>query len=88
MTRGGKSIVWKQWKDAFNWDQSNFSLPLHERLTLAHIELDPASRMRNHLAEDVLDSKMLFMMQVSINSDQCFHTGKLATTRHHHTERI
>lgn len=63
MTRGGKSIVWKQWKDAFNWDQSNFSLPLHERLTLAHIELDPASRMRNHLAEDVLDSKMLFMMQ-------------------------
>ena len=63
---GGKSIVWRQWKDAFHWDQSRFSLPLHERLTLSHIELDPASRMRNHLAEDVLDKKMLFMMPVRI----------------------
>ncbi|XP_068735481.1 uncharacterized protein [Montipora capricornis] len=59
----GKSILWKQWKDAFNWNQSSFSLPLHERLTIAHFELDPASRMRNHLAEDVLDKKKLFMLQ-------------------------
>lgn len=40
------------------------SLPLHERLTTQHFELDPASKMRNHLAEEVLDDKMLFLMQV------------------------
>lgn len=28
-------------------------------------ELDPSSKMRNHLAENVLDSKMLFLMQVN-----------------------
>jgi hypothetical protein len=46
------------------WDQDNFSLPLHEKLTLDHFELDSAAKMRNHLAEDVLDNKMLFLMQV------------------------
>ncbi|RUA06955.1 MAG: hypothetical protein DSY43_00885 [Gammaproteobacteria bacterium] len=60
----GKPIMWKQFRDAFDWDQKNFSLPLHEKLTLLHFELDSASKMRNHLAEDVLDKKMLFLMQV------------------------
>ena len=54
-------------KDAFDWDQSNFSLPLHEALTPSHFELDSAARMRNHLAEDVLDKKMLFLMQVGVH---------------------
>ena len=63
----GESITWKQFRDAFQWDQANFSLPLHEKLTLLHFELDSASKMRNHLAEDVLDKKMLFLMQVNIS---------------------
>ena len=57
-------MTWQQFKDAFNWDQKSFSLPLHEKLTDQHFNLDPASKMRNHLAEDVLDDKMLFLMQV------------------------
>ena len=57
-------ITWQQFKDAYNWDQSNFSLPVHERLSEQHFELDSAAKMRNHLAEDVLDRKMLFLMQV------------------------
>jgi len=57
-------VTWQQFKDAFNWDQKSFSLPLHEKLTDQHFNLDPASKMRNHLAEDVLDDKMLFLMQV------------------------
>lgn len=61
----GKPITWKQFKEAFEWDQSSFSLPLHEKLTLQHFEMDSAGKMRNHLAEDVLDRKMLFLMQVS-----------------------
>ncbi|KAK2555828.1 hypothetical protein P5673_022469, partial [Acropora cervicornis] len=44
-------------------DQKSFSLPLHEKLTDQHFNLDPASKMRNHLAEDVLDDKMPFLMQ-------------------------
>ena len=64
----GKSVTWKMFKEAFNWDQSSCSLPLHERLTPLHFEMDPAARMRNHLAEDVLDNKMLFLMQVNINN--------------------
>ena len=57
-------MTWQQFKDAFQWDQKSFSLPLHEKLTDQHFNLDPASKMRNHLAEDVLDDKMLFLMQV------------------------
>ncbi|KAM7437563.1 hypothetical protein ABFA07_012832 [Porites harrisoni] len=59
----GKNVTWQYFKDAFNWDQKSFSLPLHEKLTDQHFNLDPASKMRNHLAEDVLDDKMLFLMQ-------------------------
>ena len=59
---------WSQFKTAFNWDQESFSLPLHEKLTQQHFELDPSSKMRNKLAEDVLDSKMLFFMQVTTRS--------------------
>jgi hypothetical protein len=62
----GKNITWQQFKDAFDWDQSNFSLPLHEKLTLEHFDLDSAAKMRNHLAEDVLDRKMLYLMKVKI----------------------
>ncbi|XP_044179618.1 uncharacterized protein LOC122961098 [Acropora millepora] len=59
----GKNVTWQQFKDAFQWDQKSFSLPIHEKLTDQHFNLDPASKMRNHLAEDVLDDKMLFLMQ-------------------------
>ena len=60
----GNSITWTQFKDAYIWDQSKFSLPVHEHLSEQHFELDSAAKMRNHLAEDVLDRKMLFLMEV------------------------
>ena len=62
----GKEITWTQFKSAFNCDQKTFSLPLHEKLTMQHFNLDSASKMRNRLAEDVLDTKMLFLMQVIV----------------------
>ena len=67
-----KNVTWQYFKDAFNWDQKSFSLPLHEKLTDQHFNLDPASKMRNHLAEDVLDDKMLFLMQVKDSSNLNF----------------
>ena len=62
----GKEITWTQFKSAFNWDQKTFSLSLHEKLTMQHFDLDSASKMWNRLAEDVLDTKMLFLMQVIV----------------------
>ena len=63
---GGKSIIWKQLRSGFDWDQQSFSLPLHEKLTIQHLNLDSPSIMRNKLAEDMIDAKMLFLMQVII----------------------
>ena len=57
-------MIFKFWKDAYEWDQTNHSLPLHERLTDAHFDLTPRSRMRNSLAEEVLDERMLYLMEV------------------------
>ena len=50
----------------YKFYQSCNSLPIHEKLTEQHLHLDPALRMRNHLAEDILDDKMLCLMKVSI----------------------
>ena len=35
----GKKITWNQFKSAFNWDQESFSLPIHEKLTVQHLDL-------------------------------------------------
>lgn len=39
-------------------------MSFHHKLTVEHFQLDPASKMRNHLAEDVLDRNMLALMKV------------------------
>ncbi|KAJ7370716.1 hypothetical protein OS493_030472 [Desmophyllum pertusum] len=59
----GKRLRGNYSKMPINWDQASCSLPVHEKLTTQHFQLDPASKMRNHLAEDVLDHKMLFLIQ-------------------------
>ena len=60
----GKDVTWGQFTDAFEFDQNFSSLKIHERLTEEHFNLDSCTKMRNHLAEDVLNKKMLFLMQV------------------------
>ena len=62
----GKRILWSHFIDAYEFDQSCNSLPIHEKLTEQHLYLDPALRMRNHLPEVILDDKMLCLMKVSI----------------------
>ena len=66
----GQNIFWCFWRKAYLWDQQNHSCPIHEKLTEDHFELTPSSRMRNSLAEDVLDRKMLILMMVSVS---CFY---------------
>jgi hypothetical protein len=65
LKNGDDNIFWKHWKDAYLWDQACNSCPLHEKLKEEHFQLTPSSRMRNGLAEDVLDKKMLYLMKVS-----------------------
>ncbi|XP_078364270.1 uncharacterized protein LOC144648637 [Oculina patagonica] len=60
-------IIWEHFVNAFHYDQGECSLPTHEKLTLEHFHLDPASKMRNHLAEDVLDKNMLRLMKLYTN---------------------
>jgi hypothetical protein len=65
LKNGDYNIFWQHWKDAYMWDQASNSSPLHEKLKEEHFQLTPSSRMRNGLAEDVLDKKMLYLMKVS-----------------------
>lgn len=60
----GNPILWKHFKDAYAFNQSYRGINVHEKLTTQPFDLDSASKMRNHFAEDILDQKMLFLMQV------------------------
>jgi len=58
----GSRIQWSTWVDAYVWDSSN-PVAIHRKLTSGHvIELNNADKMRNHLAEDVLNEEMLQLM--------------------------
>ena len=57
-------MYWSHLIDAYKWDQSNPSLKIHEKLNEDHSILGYATRMRNHLAVNVLNDKMLELMQV------------------------
>ena len=61
------TIQWKMFVDFFEWDQQN-ALKLHRKLTYEHFHLDSQLKMRNHLAEEVLNSDMLHAMTVYQNS--------------------
>jgi len=58
----GNVIQWQMFIDCFKWDQQN-SLQLHRKLTNEHIFPDSQQKMRNYLAEDVLNSEMLHLMK-------------------------
>lgn len=58
----GHQVVWEHWKECLQFNfQNGFSI--HQHLTDDHINLTPASKMRNHLALQVLDKDMLYLMK-------------------------
>ncbi|XP_078382573.1 uncharacterized protein LOC144665241 [Oculina patagonica] len=63
-----RHIEWQHFKSAYQWDQNNSTLKIHERLTEEHFSLGYANKMRNHLATDVLNENMLFLMKAYKNS--------------------
>ena len=66
LTKDGNHIFWSHWKEAFLWDQRCNSSHCHERLKQDHFELTPSSRMKNSLAEDLLDKRMFNLMKVNL----------------------
>lgn len=59
----GVQIQWQMFIDFFRWDQQN-GLQLHRKLTNEHLFPDKQLKMRNHLAEDILNKEMLHSMKI------------------------
>ena len=53
-----QNISWEHWVNAFKWDRETNAFPLHRKLTNEHLFLSQESKMRNHLAEDVMNGEM------------------------------
>lgn len=63
-------MYWSHLKEAYKWDQNNPAIKIHEKLNEDHFTLGYATQMRNHLAVNVLNDKMLELLQVrSLGSD-------------------
>ena len=56
-------ITWEMWRDAYQWDRRNNYLPIHRKLSQEHFYLTTTLKMRNHLAEEVLNQDMLYLFQ-------------------------
>ncbi|KAJ8307454.1 hypothetical protein KUTeg_015538 [Tegillarca granosa] len=59
LTVDGNFIIWKMWIDAYQWDRSTNTFPIHHKLTDEHLFPTNAQKLRNKLAFQVLDSDML-----------------------------
>ena len=68
MILNGKYIHWEHWRKAYFWDISSNSFPIHRKLKQDHMFLTNESKMRNNLAEEVLDSDMHHLMLQYKNS--------------------
>lgn len=55
-------IFWDYWVQAYHYN-SSFGLRIHPKLTKEHVYLTNASKMRNKLANQVLDSDMHHLME-------------------------
>jgi hypothetical protein len=64
LTCNGLEIIWDMWEECYRWDCTANKHSLHHKLTTEHIFPTAVEKMRNHLAEDVLNGEMLNLMKV------------------------
>ncbi len=64
LMKGGLKIVWAYWLGAVAWDRKTNSRPLHHKIKQEHLHPNGPEKMRNHLAEDMLDQNMLHLMKM------------------------
>lgn len=57
----GHEILWEHWEEAYKFNFIN-GVSIHHKLTKEHVDLTPSNKMRNHLALEVLDRNMLYLM--------------------------
>ncbi|XP_053409240.1 uncharacterized protein LOC128559964 [Mercenaria mercenaria] len=57
-------IIWEHWFKSYQWDVTVNSLKVYPQLTQDHFFLNSQLKMRNKLAESVLDENMLHLMQL------------------------
>ena len=62
LQRNGYYILWQHWISAYQWDKFTNPLTIHYKLSDEHIYISTAGKMRNHLAEEVLNKDMLNLM--------------------------
>jgi hypothetical protein len=79
LKHGEDYIIWDHWVAAFEWDRTNNFVRIHQALTEQHFNLTNPSKMRNKLAEDVLNEEMLKLMLAYKNSlsDEVFLQGSI-----------
>lgn len=58
----GKCVIWEHFKEAYMFN-TQMGFRIHRKLTKEHIEISGASKMRNKLAEEVLNTEMLYLMK-------------------------
>lgn len=80
LLHGENPIHWNHWKSAFSWDISTNPFPVHRKLSNEHMFLTSESKMRNRLAEDVMDADMLHLMEVYQSSLESQEALKLNST--------
>lgn len=54
--------MWEHWYKAYQWDFYSNTLKVYQQLTQDHFFLNSQVKMRNKLAEDVLNENMLHLM--------------------------
>ncbi|XP_070573166.1 uncharacterized protein [Ptychodera flava] len=59
----GNDISWDHWIKAYRWDCDRNSVRVHRKLTDEHIYPNQRQKMRNKLAEEVLNEDMLNLMK-------------------------
>ncbi|XP_070550372.1 uncharacterized protein [Ptychodera flava] len=63
----GKYICWEYWIGAYQWDRNKNTCRIHYKLTDAHLFPDTQQKMRNKLAEEVLNEDMLTLFKAYQN---------------------
>ena len=61
----GVKILWDQLYEIYQYDQTVNPVPVNRYLSDSHFKLTSYSKMRNHLADQVLNHEMLRIAEVS-----------------------
>ena len=59
----GKYIVWQHWISAAQWNRLTNSRLIHHKLSNSHLFPNSSEKMRNHLAEEMLNADALNLLQ-------------------------